>query len=39
MMTLLAAAAGERPFPWAPVAATALFLVLSIWAVKSRRKG
>ena len=27
------------PIPWAPLAATALFLVLLIWAVMARKKG
>jgi hypothetical protein len=29
----------DRPFPWAPLIATLLFLVLTIWAAKARRKG
>lgn len=32
-------AAAVAPFPWAPVAATALFVLLTIWAVLARRKG
>jgi hypothetical protein len=31
-------AAVESPFPWAAVVATALFVVLTIWAVASRKK-
>lgn len=29
----------ESPFPWAPVVATAVFLVLLLCAVRMRRKG
>lgn len=32
-------AAAESPFPWAALAATALFVVLTIWAVRARKKG
>ena len=28
----------ESPFPWAPLAATLLFLGLTIWAVAVRKK-
>ncbi len=28
----------DTPFPWAPMAATALFLVLTIWAFAARKK-
>ncbi len=28
----------EAPFPWAPLAASALFLVLAIWAYAARKK-
>ena len=28
----------ERPFPWAPLIATAVFVGLTIWALKTRRK-
>lgn len=28
----------ESPFPWAPLAASALFVVLTIWAVLARKK-
>jgi hypothetical protein len=31
--------ADGTPFPWAPVVATALFLVLTIWAVRARKRG
>ena len=28
----------QIPFPWAAVAATALFVVLAIWSILARRK-
>jgi hypothetical protein len=28
----------DSPFPWAPIVATALFVVLTIWAVSARKR-